>query len=104
MTRNVLMVDNHDSFTFNIVEALERLGASVRTVRNEIAAEDALEQARHADAMILISPGPGRPEEAGCSMALVRLAKGKGPPFGACLGPQTMGLEAGGEARPAPQP
>ena len=41
MSRNVLMVDNHDSFTFNIVEALERLGATVRTVRNEIAAEDA---------------------------------------------------------------
>ena len=46
MSRNVLMIDNHDSFTFNIVEALERLGATVRTVRNEIAASDALEQAQ----------------------------------------------------------
>jgi len=97
MSRNVLMVDNHDSFTFNIVEALERLGASVRTVRNEIAAGDAFEQARRDDAMILISPGPGRPEEAGCSMELISLAKGKVPLFGVCLGQQAMVLEAGGE-------
>ena len=104
MTRNVLMVDNHDSFTFNIVEALERLGASVRTVRNEIAAEDAFAQALQANAIILISPGPGRPEEAGCSMDLVRLAKGKAPLFGVCLGHQAMVLEAGGAVVRAPEP
>ena len=97
MSRNVLMVDNHDSFTFNIVEALERLGASVRTVRNEIAAEDALAQARRSEAMILISPGPGRPEDAGCCVELIRLAKGDVPLFGVCLGQQAMVLEAGGE-------
>jgi anthranilate synthase/aminodeoxychorismate synthase-like glutamine amidotransferase len=104
MTRDVLMIDNHDSFTFNIVEALERLGANVRTVRNEIAAEDALEQAQEANAVILISPGPGRPEEAGCSMDLVRLAKGKVPLFGVCLGHQALVLEAGGEVTRAPEP
>ena len=104
MTRNVLMIDNHDSFTFNIVEALERLGANVRTVRNEIAAEDALQQAQDADAIILISPGPGRPEEAGCSMDLVRLVKGKVPLFGVCLGHQAMVLEAGGGVVRAPEP
>ena len=104
MTRNVLMVDNHDSFTFNIVEALERLGASVRTVRNEITAEEAFEQARQANAIILISPGPGRPEDAGCSMDLVRLAKGKVPLFGVCLGHQAMVLEAGGEVVRASEP
>lgn len=97
MRRNVLMVDNHDSFTFNIVEALERLGASVQTVRNEIAAEQALERARRSDAMILISPGPGRPEDAGCCVELIRLAKGKIPLFGVCLGQQAMVIEAGGE-------
>ncbi|HZC37290.1 MAG TPA: aminodeoxychorismate/anthranilate synthase component II [Sphingomicrobium sp.] len=102
MSRNVLMIDNHDSFTFNIVEALERLGASVRTVRNEIAAEDALEQALRDDALILISPGPGRPEEAGCTTELIRLAKGKMPVFGVCLGQQAMVLEAGGEVVRAP--
>jgi anthranilate synthase/aminodeoxychorismate synthase-like glutamine amidotransferase len=104
MTRNVLMVDNHDSFTFNIVEALGRLAANVRTVRNEIAAEDALQQAQEAKAIILISPGPGRPEEAGCSMDLVRLAKGTVPLFGVCLGHQAMVLEAGGEVVRAPEP
>lgn len=101
MIRNVLMIDNHDSFTFNIVEALERLGVSVRTVRNEIAAADALEQALASTVMILISPGPGRPEDAGCCVELIRLAKGKVPVFGVCLGQQAMVLEAGGEVLPA---
>jgi anthranilate synthase/aminodeoxychorismate synthase-like glutamine amidotransferase len=96
MSRNVLMIDNHDSFTFNIVEALERLGATVRTVRNEIAAEDALDQAIASTAMILISPGPARPEDAGCCVELIRLAKSKVPLFGICLGQQAMVLEAGG--------
>jgi anthranilate synthase/aminodeoxychorismate synthase-like glutamine amidotransferase len=99
---NVLMIDNHDSFTFNIVEALERLGAKVRTVRNEIAAADAFEQARGDDAVILLSPGPGRPENAGCCIELIALAKGNVPVFGVCLGHQAMVLEAGGEVSRAP--
>ena len=97
MIRNVLMIDNHDSFTFNIVEALERLGATVRTVRNEISAVEALEQAVASEAMILISPGPGRPEDAGCCLEVIGIAKGKVPLFGVCLGQQAMVLEAGGE-------
>jgi anthranilate synthase component II len=102
MNRNVLMIDNHDSFTFNIVEALERLGASVRTVRNEIAAPLALEQARNANALILISPGPGRPEDAGCCIELIGRAKGKIPLLGICLGHQAIVREAGGEVVRAP--
>ena len=103
MNRNVLIVDNHDSFTFNIVEALARLGAQVRAVRNEIAAQDAFEQAFRADAIILLSPGPGRPEEAGCCLDLITLAKGKVPVFGVCLGHQALVLEAGGEVVRAPE-
>ena len=103
MTRNVLIVDNHDSFTFNIVEALERLGANVRTVRNEIAAQDALDMAKRESAIILLSPGPGRPEEAGCCLDLITLAKGKMPLFGVCLGHQALVLEAGGEVVRAPE-
>ena|SRR5438105_10116952 len=103
MSRNVLMVDNHDSFTFNIVEALERLGAKVRTVRNEIAATDAFERAREDQALILLSPGPGRPEDAGCCIELIALAKGKVPLLGVCLGQQAMVLEAGGEVVRAPE-
>jgi anthranilate synthase/aminodeoxychorismate synthase-like glutamine amidotransferase len=102
MSINVLMVDNHDSFTFNIVEALERLGANVRTVRNEIAAGEAFDLAEESNSMILISPGPGRPEEAGCCMELIGLAKGKRPLFGVCLGQQAMVLEAGGQVVRAP--
>jgi len=102
MSRSVLMIDNHDSFTFNIVEALERLGASVRTVRNGIAVQEAFDQAMDCEAMILISPGPGRPEDAGCCIELIRLAKGKVPLFGVCLGQQAMVLEAGGEVARAP--
>lgn len=97
MSRNVLMVDNHDSFTFNIVEALERLGATVRTVRNEIAAEDAFERALNDKALILISPGPGRPEEAGCCIELIALARGRVPLLGVCLGHQAIVMEAGGK-------
>jgi anthranilate synthase/aminodeoxychorismate synthase-like glutamine amidotransferase len=102
MSRNVLMVDNHDSFTFNIVEALERIGATVRTVRNEIAAADALEEARQSNSIILLSPGPGRPEDAGCCIELIGLAKGKVPLFGVCLGHQAIVLEAGGDVVRAP--
>jgi anthranilate synthase/aminodeoxychorismate synthase-like glutamine amidotransferase len=103
MSRNVLMVDNHDSFTFNIVEALERLGASVRTVRNEIDAHEALELARETASTIFISPGPGRPEDAGCCIELISLAKGKVPLLGVCLGHQAIVLEAGGEVVRAPE-
>lgn len=102
MSRSVLMVDNHDSFTFNIVEALERLGASVRTVRNKIPAGEAFEQAIATNSIVLLSPGPGRPEDAGCCIELVRLAKGKLPVFGICLGQQAIVLEAGGEVVRAP--
>lgn len=103
MKRNVLMVDNHDSFTFNIVEAFERLGASVRTMRNEISATIAFEKAQETDALIVISPGPGRPEDAGCCMELVGRAKGKVPLFGICLGHQAIVREAGGEVVRAPE-
>jgi anthranilate synthase/aminodeoxychorismate synthase-like glutamine amidotransferase len=104
MKRKVLMVDNHDSFTFNIVEALERLGASVRTVRNEIPARLAFEQAQESGALIVISPGPGRPEDAGCTMELIGRASGKVPLFGICLGHQAIVSQAGGEIALAPVP
>ncbi|MDP9423120.1 MAG: aminodeoxychorismate/anthranilate synthase component II [Pseudomonadota bacterium] len=101
---SVLMIDNHDSFTFNIVEALERLGAKVRTVRNEIDPRDALDQALESRSLILLSPGPGRPEDAGCCLELIRLAEGKAPLLGVCLGHQAIVLEAGGEVVRAPEP
>jgi anthranilate synthase component 2 len=104
MKRSVLMIDNHDSFTFNIVEAFERLGTSVRTVRNEIDPKQALVEAAESEALILISPGPGRPEEAGCTLELIGLARGKVPLAGICLGHQAIVLEAGGDVVRAPVP
>lgn len=104
MTVNVLMIDNHDSFTSNIVEALQRLGATGRTLRNEVDPQAALDQALETNALILLSPGPGRPEDAGCCLDLVRLAKSKVPLLGICLGHQAIVLEAGGEVVRAPEP
>ncbi len=104
MIRNVLMIDNLDSFTFNLVEAIERLGAKVRVLRNSVSAETALDAAREANALILMSPGPGRPEDAGCCMELVTLAKNKMPVLGVCLGHQAIVLEAGGTVCGSPEP
>ena len=104
MTGAVLMIDNLDSFTFNLVEAMERLGKRVRVLRNSVAAAAAVAQAEETGAHIVVSPGPGRPEDAGCSLELVRLAKGRIPVLGICLGHQAMVLEAGGEVARAPAP
>lgn len=104
MTSNVLLLDNFDSFTFNLVEAFERLGATVRVVRNTIAAADAMAMAVEREAMILLSPGPGTPREAGCLLDLVGLAKGRVPVIGVCLGHQAIVEEAGGCVTRAPEP
>ena len=102
MIRSVLMIDNRDSFTFNLVECLERLGLSVKVVRNHIAADQAIAMATSSDAMIVLSPGPGHPSDAGCSLELIALAKGQIPLLGVCLGHQAIVLEAGGAVERAP--
>jgi anthranilate synthase/aminodeoxychorismate synthase-like glutamine amidotransferase len=100
----VLMIDNLDSFTFNLVEAMQRLGLEVRVLRNSVGADAALAMAEETGARIVVSPGPGRPEEAGCSLELISLVKGRVPLLGVCLGHQAMVLEAGGEVVRAPAP
>jgi anthranilate synthase/aminodeoxychorismate synthase-like glutamine amidotransferase len=104
MSGHVLMIDNLDSFTFNLVEAMERLGLEVRVLRNSVSAGAALEQAQASRAHLVVSPGPGRPEDAGCSVELIARAKGRVPLLGVCLGHQAMVLEAGGEVVRAPEP
>jgi anthranilate synthase/aminodeoxychorismate synthase-like glutamine amidotransferase len=99
---NVLLIDNRDSFTFNLAEACGRLASGVEVVRNDIDAGDAFELARSNDAVIILSPGPGRPVNAGCSLPLVTLAKGRLPLLGICLGHQAIALEAGGTIEEAP--
>jgi anthranilate synthase/aminodeoxychorismate synthase-like glutamine amidotransferase len=101
---SVLLIDNLDSFTFNLVEAIETIGARVRVLRNTIDAGEALAVAEESGSSLLLSPGPGRPEDAGCCMELIALAKGRVPLLGICLGHQAMVLEAGGRVCHAPEP
>lgn len=98
MTR-ILVVDNYDSFVFNIVSYLVQLGAEVDVLRND--AVD-MGQALEYDG-ILISPGPGTPESAGRSMDLIRAAAGKVPVFGVCLGHQAIAAVYGATVDRAPE-
>ena len=90
----VLMIDNYDSFTFNLVQYLGELGAEVDTVRNDAIDVDAALD-RGADA-IVISPGPCTPTEAGISVPLIQAASGKVPLLGVCLGHQSLAQAFGG--------
>jgi len=104
MTRHVLLIDNLDSFTFNLVEAFERLGCTVRTMRNRILPGEALQMAEETGALIVLSPGPGGPEGAGCCLELIELAKGRVPLLGVCLGHQAIVHQAGGRVGRADEP
>ena len=101
---NILLVDNRDSFSFNLMEAFRVAGASVEVVRNSIGARPALDRALASDAAIVLSPGPGRPADAGCCLELVRLASGRAPLVGICLGHQAIVEAAGGRVVRAAQP
>ena len=91
----LLMIDNYDSFTYNVVQYLAELGADVHVVRNdEIGVE---EIAGLAPERIVISPGPCTPNEAGISMAVIEHYAGKLPLLGSCLGHQSIGQVFGGE-------
>lgn len=100
----VILVDNLDSFSFNLVESFERLGCAVQVLRNGVAAQVALDAANARNALIVISPGPGTPRDAGCCLELIALAKGKVPVAGICLGHQAIIEEAGGRIGHAPAP
>lgn len=90
----LLMIDNYDSFTFNIVQYLAQLGEDVKVVRNdEIAVDDI---ARLRPDRIVVSPGPCSPEEAGISVAAIKEYSGKIPLLGVCLGHQSIGAAFGG--------
>lgn len=104
MTQHVLLIDNLDSFAFNLAEAFERLGCRVRTVRNRISAAEAFAIAEKVGALIALSPGPGNPDSAGCCLELIALAKGRLPLVGVCLGHQAIVQQAGGRVERAHQP
>jgi anthranilate synthase component II len=98
---SVLLVDNYDSFTYNLYQYLGELGAEVRVMRNdELSAEAAIAL---SPARIVISPGPGTPDQAGITLDLIRRAAGRIPVLGVCLGHQALGQAFGGEVRRAPK-
>ncbi|MCY4383508.1 MAG: aminodeoxychorismate/anthranilate synthase component II [Nitrospinae bacterium] len=92
--KRVLMIDNYDSFTYNLVQYLAELGAEVTVWRNDQFVLD--DVAELAPGMIVISPGPGRPESAGLSMPLVERFAGEYPILGVCLGHQAIAQVYGG--------
>ncbi len=97
----LLMIDNYDSFTFNLVQYLGELGQEVMVVRNDaldVAGVRALEPSH-----IMISPGPGTPDDAGVSLGVLRGMAGELPIFGVCLGHQAIGQAFGGRVIRAKQ-
>ena len=101
MPVRVLLVDNYDSFTYNLVQELGELGADPVVVRNDAVDVEGI-RAMGVDALV-ISPGPGRPESAGISLALVAELAGELPILGVCLGHQCIGQAYGGSVVAAPE-
>jgi anthranilate synthase component 2 len=95
----VLMIDNYDSFTYNLVQYLGELGANVETIRNDAITPQEIfaRSAALKPDRIVISPGPCSPAEAGISVALIQAAMGKIPLLGVCLGHQAIGAALGGK-------
>jgi anthranilate synthase/aminodeoxychorismate synthase-like glutamine amidotransferase len=97
----LLLIDNYDSFTYNLAQAFLTLGAEVDVIRNDaITVEEAIAR---APTHVCISPGPGRPEDAGVSMDMIRAFTDRVPLLGVCLGHQAMGAVFGGDVVRAPR-
>jgi anthranilate synthase/aminodeoxychorismate synthase-like glutamine amidotransferase len=101
LSARVLLIDNYDSFTFNLVQSLRVLGAEVLVYRNdriEVEASRALEPTH-----LVISPGPGRPEDAGVTMRMIEAWMERVPVLGVCLGHQALAVVLGGVVDRAPR-
>ena len=100
MAAKILVIDNYDSFVFNLVQYLQQLGAECTVVRNDAVA--AAEAANYDG--VLISPGPGTPEKAGVSVEMIKYcAEHSIPLFGVCLGHQAIGVAFGATVSRAPE-
>lgn len=102
MPADVLVLDNYDSFTHNLVDLLEQLGAGVAVVRNDQTSVATLAAAGYRG--IVLSPGPGRPEDAGILVPLIRAVGATLPLLGVCLGHQALALAYGGRVVRARRP
>ena len=98
----ILLIDNYDSFVFNLARYFERLGQATQVVRND--SIDVTEVAGLALSGIVLSPGPCTPDEAGCSLDVVRSLAGRLPILGVCLGHQAIGAAFGGRVIRAAEP
>jgi anthranilate synthase/aminodeoxychorismate synthase-like glutamine amidotransferase len=97
----ILVIDNYDSFTYNLVQYLGELGAEVEVFRNDAIDVPGIE--RRAPEAVLISPGPGTPDEAGVTLEVVKRLAGSMPLLGVCLGHQAIGQAFGGSVVRAPR-
>lgn len=97
----ILVIDNYDSFTFNLVQYLGELGAEIKIYRNDRI--DSKEAQKLNPQGIIISPGPGRPENAGISVPLIQELNSDIPFLGVCLGHQAIGIAFGGKVVSAPK-
>lgn len=98
----VLVIDNYDSFTYNLVQALGRMGEEVAVLRNDAVTPEDVEEL--LPGCLVISPGPGRPEDAGNCLSILRRFAGRLPTLGVCLGHQALGLVFGAAVVRAPEP
>jgi anthranilate synthase component II len=98
----ILLIDNYDSFTFNLYQHLSELGADVKVVRNDKISLDEIEAMLPDIDRIVISPGPCTPSEAGICVPLIRRFAGRRPILGVCLGHQSIGASFGGDIIRAP--
>ena len=101
VSTRVLVVDNYDSFVYNLVQYLGELGADPIVRRHDAVTLD--EAAELAPDAVLVSPGPGRPEDAGVSVEMIRWAAGRIPVLGVCLGHQCIGVAWGARVERSPQ-
>ena len=99
----LFIIDNYDSFTYNLVQYLGELGAEMIVRRNDEVTADEIEH-KYRPAQILISPGPGTPAEAGVSLEVIERFAGRVPILGVCLGHQAIGQVFGGKVVRAPAP
>jgi len=102
MTTMILIIDNYDSFTYNVYQYVANLGYAVDVIRNDQITLAEIETRGYE--AIIISPGPGTPDDAGISKAVIKEFAGKIPIFGICLGLQSIGDVFGGKVVRAPQP
>lgn len=103
--RDVLLIDNYDSFSYNLVEEFSCLGCKVTVLRNDVPLADVLQRlATMQEPLLVLSPGPGTPEQAGICIELIKAAAGRYPMLGVCLGHQAMTVAFGGVVGRAPQP